>query len=264
MKQVTRGLSVKQFFKGRYKSMRKFLTIIGLVALLAPAGIVYATPSTQIWIPSTDIQEEGVVHLGVDNYNTIFKEASDGAWSAPTNYGLTVGAFSNEKMGLEVGIDMREAMDDPILFNAKLGLYEGAMFDGSPELAFGGYEFGTESGTGTTTTRTDANILYGLVAKTFGDVGRFSGGFYSGNDNVLVDENGQKDASGVLLSWDRSFGEKFWGAVDYMGGVNAYGALSFGVSYALSDKTSFIVGYDIFNNNNLAENTMTFQLDTDF
>lgn len=263
MKQKTAGLLVKQFFKGRDKSMKKLLTAIGLVAMLAPVSVVYATPSTQIWIPSTDIQEKGVVHLGVDNYNTVFTETANNPWSV-VNYGLTVGAFSNDKLGLEVGIDMRELMDDPLLFNAKLGLFEGAMFDGSPALAIGGYDFGTEGGTGTGVIRTDSNIMYGLVAKTFGDSGRFSLGGYSGNDKVLVDENSEKDASGVLLSWDRSFGDKFWGAVDYMSGQNAYGALSFGVSYALSDKSSFIVGYDIFNNSDLLENTMTFQLDVDF
>ncbi|GMT42251.1 MAG: hypothetical protein IEMM0002_0662 [bacterium] len=236
--------------------MKYFITAIGLLFLLAQASVVHATPSTQIWIPSTDIQDYGVVHLGADNYNTISTAPASGG-SSLVNYGLTVGAFSNETVGLEVGIDWREASEDPLYLNAKAGLPEGAMFGGSPEFAFGGYEFGTKSNA------TDYNILYGLVAKTFGDAGRFSAGFYSGNDKLLVDKNGEKDASGVLLSFDRSFGEKFWGAIDYMGGENIYGAFSFGVSYALSDKSSFLVGYDIYNNSDI-KNTMTFQLDVNF
>jgi len=241
--------------------MKKVLFVVGVLFLFAQASFVHATPSTQIWIPSTDIQEFGVVHLGVDNYNTLNKNTGTDAGSSIVNYGLTVGLVPSEtvsdKFGIEVGIDWREAFDDNLYFNAKAGLYEGAIFKDSPSLAFGGYEFGTK------TNSTDANIFYGLAAKTFGEIGRLSAGYYFGNDKLLVDSNGAKDANGVLISFDRSFGDKFWGAIDYMGAENAYGALSFGISYALSDKSSFIVGYDIYNNSDLKD-TFTLQLDINF
>lgn len=236
--------------------MKKLLCVIVFMFLVAQTSLVFATPSTQIWIPSTDIQEFGVVHLGVDTYNTLSKDSSDGG-STLVNYGLTAGVVKSDKFGIEVGVDWRETSGDPLYLNAKIGLDEGVMFEGSPSIAFGGYDFGTESDV------TDSNILYGLAAKTFGDMGRISVGYYSGNDKVLLDKYGNKDESGILASWDRSFGDKFWAAVDYMGGESAYGSLNFGVSYALSDKASFIVGYDIYNNSDL-ENTMNFQIDINF
>ncbi len=231
--------------------------VAGLLFLFAQASLVHATPSTQIWIPSTDIQEFGVVHLGVDNYNTLNKDLTTDDGKMDLVYGLTVGVVPSEavsdKFGIEIGIDWKEAADDNLYFNAKAGLYEDAIFKGSPSLAFGGYDFGTKSDV------TNVNILYGLAAKTFGEIGRLSAGYYFGNEDLL----GANDDSGVLLSFDRSFGEKFWGAIDYMGGNNSYGAFSFGVSYALSDKSSFIVGYDIYNASG-AKDTFTFQLDINF
>ncbi len=246
--------------------MKTKIALLGitLIAFFAMIDTAHATPSTQIWIPSTDIQGFKSLHLGVDNYNTVGKKSADGGHAFPTNYGLTVGVIPSETIGVEVGIDIREASDDPNYFNAKIGIDEGKLFDSSPALAFGGYEFGTNSNAN------DYNILYGLAAKTFEDFGRISFGYYSGNDKLLLDKNGKKDASGLLASWDRSLGDKFWVAIDYMGGKNAYGATSFGVSYALSDKSSFIVGYDIFtekdlDNDGVNDNadTMTFQLDVD-
>ena len=51
-------------------------------------------------------------------------------------------------------------------------------------------------------------------------IGRLSAGYFAGNKKVLVDENGNSDEKGVLLSWDRTMTEisdKLWLAVDYQG-----------------------------------------------
>jgi uncharacterized protein with beta-barrel porin domain len=59
--------------------------------------------------------------------------------------------------------------------------------------------------------------------------------------------------------------DKLWAAVDYQGGNNSFGALSFGVSWAFSPNVSVIVGYDIFNERKVAgKNTFTTQLDVNF
>ncbi|VAX22927.1 hypothetical protein MNBD_NITROSPINAE02-1936 [hydrothermal vent metagenome] len=246
--------------------MRKVGIIIAMVVfMMAQAPAAFATPSTQIWIPSTDIQAFGVTHLGVDNYNTLGKKQQDGGRMFPTTYGLTIGVVPSELWGIEIGIDMMEASDDPLFFNAKIGISEGALGDWSPSFAIGGYGFGTEQDS------TDSNLIYGLVAKTFGAAGRFTIGYYTGNEKLLLDKNGEKDNAGLMASWDKQLNDKFWAAVDYQGGNNSWGALSFGVSYALSDSASIILGYDIFNENDLNNdgiednsNTMTFQLDVNF
>jgi len=41
--------------------------------------------------------------------------------------------------------------------------------------------------------------------------------------------------------------DKLWLAIDYMGAKNSYGAVSFGLSYAITPDASFIIGYDIWN-----------------
>lgn len=245
--------------------MKNINLIAALVLCLAPLA-ANATPSTQIWIPSTDVQKYKTVHLNVDNYVSSAKETA-GNWKAPLLVvGPTVGVLPYEKVQAEVGFDLMRAGlaadSDPLYLHAKLGTTEGSLFSGSPALALGGYNFGTKKDV------TDQNIIYGLAAKNVGKMGRFSAGYFSGNDKVLVDENGDKENTGLLLSWDRTLTEvsdKLWAAVDYQGGDSALGALSFGVSWAFSGNTSVIFGYDVYNNDNIAgKDTYTVQLDINF
>ncbi len=237
------------------------LTIF-IAVLVLWGGIAYATPSTQIWIPSTDIQPFKKFHFGVDTY---IKTQSQNGTTEPTvtNVGLTVGVLPLEKFQMEIGIDYRDIGNDhtyPIYFNAKIGVPEDALFKGSPALAAGGFDFGTKNN------MTDYNIFYGLVAKTIGKLGRFSAGYYTGNDDLLKDINGNDDNHGVLLSWDRTMSEisdKLWAAIDYQGGENSYGALSFGVAWKFAPNVGVIFGYDIFNESTYKP-TATIQLDIDF
>jgi hypothetical protein len=240
------------------------LLVVMLVGMSAAAAL--ATPSTQIWIPSTDIQKFKTGHLGIDYYAR--SQENDNAQRPHVyDFGLTAGVLPFEKLQMEAGFDLiingdSNADDHPLYFNAKLGTPEGALFGGSPALAAGGYLFGTENDA------TDYNVVYGLVAKTLPVIGRLSAGYYVGNDDLLVDEDGDEDNDGVLLSWDRTLSEisdKLWAAVDYQGGDNALGALSLGVSYAFAPNVSVIFGYDIYNENATGgEDTYTTQLDINF
>jgi opacity protein-like surface antigen len=252
------------------------LAFIATALTLLAATAAMATPSTQIWIPSTDVQGYKTLHIGIDNYTRTrdIKDAAGNATEVRNNIydlGLTAGVLPFEKLQMEVGVDYLttgDAFDDyPIQFNAKLGTPEDALFKNSPALAIGGYGFGTNSKK-TSNARTDFNIGYALAAKTLPVVGRFSGGYYVGNSAVLNDETGANDNKGVLLSWDRTLSEisdKLWLGVDYMGGDNAFGALNFGVSYAFTKNISLIVGYDVFNKKATAgQNTFNTQLDINF
>lgn len=240
---------------------------VAAIAVMALAGPAFATPSTHIWIPSTDIQPYKKVHFGFDQYQKVEKN-DDGTWEADiVNNGITVGVLPYDKFQMEVGVDYRhigstEYNDDPWYFNAKLGTPEGALFKGSPAIAVGGYDFGTE---GDGAFRTDNNILYGMIAKTLGKLGRVSVGYFQGNDKVLLDANGEADEKGVLLAWDRTMSEisdKLWVAVDYQGTDSAYGALNFGIAWKFAPNVGVIAAYDIYNNNDY-EPTVTFQVDID-
>ena len=253
--------------------------LVGLLSMSTVAAL--ATPSTQIWIPSTDIQAFGVPHFGLDGY---FRDWEHGYFQDgkrdPNMYdtGLTIGVLPFDSVQMEVGVDDMSTLsgskydDHPIYFNAKIGVPEGVLCTNAPAFAVGGYNFGTKSHEAS---RTDQNIIYGLTAKTLPafcglpSFGRVSAGYYVGNDKVLTGPGGSTDDNrGVLLSWDRTMSEiddRLWFAVDYQGGKNANGATSFGVAWAFTSKISMIVGYDIWNKKSVAgANTITTQLDINF
>jgi len=242
--------------------MKKINMFAFVLAFLAPLT-AYATPSTQIWIPSTDIQKYKSLHLNVDNYLAAKREPG-GLWKAPLFMaGPTIGVLPYEKIQAEAGFDLMRAglaSDSyPLYLHAKVGTPEGTVFTGAPALAVGGYNFGMKQGV------TNQNIVYGLAAKNLAKLGRLSAGYYSGNDKVLLDDNGDKANHGVLLSWDRTITEvsdKLWAAVDYQGSDSAMGAFSFGASWAFAPNTSMIFGYDVYTNHKMAgADTFTVQLD---
>jgi len=244
------------------KTINRLLTA-GLVTACMCTGVM-ATPSTQIWIPSTDVQGFGVIHLGWDSY--IKTEALNGAYEGTvTNGGITVGVLPFKKIGLEIGVDYRDISANhqyPVYLNAKLGVPEDAFFKYMPAIAVGSFDLGMHYGVGAT----NYNVTYGLIAKNIWKLGRISAGYYKGNDQLLVNasDSGKKDAGGVLLSWDRTMTEisdKIWLAVDYQGAKNSYGALSFGASYAVTPDASFIIGYDIWNDDKSFKPTATVQVD---
>jgi hypothetical protein len=251
--------------------MKKLLIITVLMCAIS-SELTFSTPSTQIWIPSTDFQKWKTMHLGLDNYirtSNINGIRGAGMFDA----GFTTGLLPFEKFQGEIGVDYLYMGDSnydnfPVYFNAKIGFPESALFKGSPALVLGAYNFGLKKNL------TNYNILYGEIAKTIPFLGRLSAGYYTGNDKVLVDENLKKAKSGILLSWDRTMTEisdKLWLAVDYQGGKNYLGALNVAFSWAFSKNVSVIFGYDIYNNkkayyntNNQNANTFTAQVDINF
>jgi hypothetical protein len=220
-----------------------------LVFCLLSAERLFATASTQIWNPSTDIQKAGTVHLGIDNYFSVVRNTSKPYQIYP-DLGLTAGIWKY----LEVGVDMIQPSPDPFYFNFKLGLPESGFF---PALAVGGLNFGTKKGV------TDYNMLYGAVAKTLPAFGRLTLGIYKGlNGNLFLDENGETDNRGFIATWDKAITDKIWACIDYASGRNWYGSLSLGASYAFSPNVSVIFGVVIFNNSRIVpNNALTTQLD---
>jgi hypothetical protein len=240
--------------------------LCGIVATIASA-----TPSTQIWIPSTDIQPYKTVHL---NFDTYIRDASndDGSRTPPVVViGPTVGVLPFEKIQAEVGFDVISGGGDldkyPLYGHFKVGMPEDNTW--IPAVAVGMYNIGTKSGDARKgELATNQDIAYGLVAKTLPVIGRLSAGYFVGNKKVLVDENGNSDEKGVLLSWDRTMTEisdKLWVAVDYQGSNSALGAFSFGASWAFAKNVSLLLGYDIYNKKATGgQNTVTMQVDINF
>lgn len=227
----------------------------------------YATPSTHIWAPSTDVQPYKKWHLTSDFYVPTENNSDGTRANTITNLGLTVGVLPFEKLNAEVGFDHKSGygmLDDyPWYFNTKVGISENAYGKLFPALAVGIYDIGIKND------KTDYDVMYGKAAKTLsiGDVslGRFSVGYFKG-DSKLLTHSGKKDNDGALLCWERTMTEisdKLWVAIDYQGSRSSYGATNVGFSYKFSDNTSVIFGYDFYNDKDLAD-TYTVQADIDF
>lgn len=224
----------------------KKIALISLAILLSTAVPGFATPSTQLWNPSTDIQSQGTWHLGIDNYFT--KESlTTGGYAFPTDIGLTYGALP----GLELGIDICLPQESPFVFNAKYGISESKTMPIAA--AVGIYGVGTQPNV------TDQDVIYGVISKTF-DLGRISVGYFTGNANVLMDPStGKADNNGIILTYDKTLSDKLWVCVDYAGTKSALGSTFYGLAWTFSSNTSVILGYGTYNNG--SKPTITTQVD---
>ncbi|NLE00344.1 MAG: hypothetical protein GX640_10760 [Fibrobacter sp.] len=218
-----------------------------------------ATPSTQIWIPSTDIQPFKKLHIGWDAY---IGTASGGTEGVLSNGGLTIGVLPFSKVAMEVGVDFRDGNGNhknPFYFNAKVGVPENTFSKYQPSVAIGAYDFGTKKDFST------YNIVYGLVSKNIWKLGRFSFGGYKGGVGV---ENAEvlfnNSTAGFLVSWDRVINElsdKLWVCIDFQSGKSSYGALNFGAGWNFASNASMILGYNIYNDHDMYKPTVTYQID---
>jgi hypothetical protein len=238
------------------------------VALMILSGSAFPTPSTHIWGPSTDVQAFKVVHITSDMYVASETDTSGNHFPTVPNLGLTVGVLPLKCLNLEIGFDYKASLgvldNYPLYFNAKLGVPEGAFNRFFPALAVGIYDVGTK------TDFTNNNVIYGKIAKSFSvgktSLGRFSVGYFTGNEKLLIKADGQKDNAGILAAWERTMPEisdKLWICAEYMGTESVYGTVNFGFAWKFADKVSMLVGYDVYNNTNLP-GTATVQVDIDF
>ena len=172
----------------------------GLVAVLMSflPGRTHATPTTEVWTPCVaDIQPYKVWHLTYDTYFTVARKLSNGGHAFPVDLGLTVGILPCKNANLELGVDMFEPTDYPLQLNAKFGVPEGGAGKGAPGFAVGIFGVGTKRGV------TNYNVVYGVITKTAGQLGRLHAGYYLGNKKLLVDASGKVDKQGLMFAFDR-------------------------------------------------------------
>ncbi len=257
----------------------------------------YATPSTHIWAPSTDIQPYKKIHVTSDFYFPTTGKGTNADNYDQHNYvlqdyGLTFSLLSDKpeenllgklwkplgKIVAETGFDYKKGLGSfydstPWYFHFKFGIPEGGYsrftcpvgnMQSTPAIAFGVYDMGIRSH------RTNYNIWYGKVAKTVDigkvNLGRFSGGYFVGNGRLLRGRDGLRDNAGPMLAWERTMCEispKLWLAIDYQGTQSSYGAMNYGFAWSFTNDISAILAYDIYNNRNLTD-TITLQIDINF
>jgi len=245
-----------------------------LTGAILCAGLFYAkdsafaTASTHIWAPSTDTQSYGTGHITADVYIPAERSSDGTRPDAVTNSGLTFGILPFKKLTAEAGFDYKTGYGSldgyPIYFNAKLAMPEDAYGKYFPAIAGGMYDIGTRRD------ETDYNIVYIEAAKTIKIddflLGRFSIGYFRGNDKLLTDHNGDRDANGILAAWERTMleiSDKLWVCVEYQGTNSFYGAFNLGFSWQLTKDIGVLCGYQFYNNRNLAD-TAAIQIDINF
>lgn len=236
------------------KQVKVLAVAVTIVAMASSSAL--ATPSSTLLTNMTlDIQSYKVTHLGIDNYFTVNKKTSSGEQGAfSTDLGVTIGVMPFEKIQMEVGIDAVYPTDNPYIFNAKIGAPEEALFKYSPALQVGIFGVGTKS---SGPSRTDQNVIYGVIGKSIPLVGRLSVGPYIGNKDVLVNASGAKENTGFMIGFDHSFlptkdaagneYNKIIFVADYASGKNAIGGGGFGASYYFTKDISLLTGPVWFN-----------------
>lgn len=266
------------------KITKQKVLIFSLLFSLFIFVLAYATPSTHIWAPSTDIQPYKKIHITADNYTPVHKrDLNDNRVYVQQVYGLTFSLLSDKpkenllgklwkplgKIMAETGFDYKKGLGNvydtyPWYFHFKVAVPEDAYFKNMPALAIGVYDVGTKHN------KTDNKLWYFKGAKTLSlgklNLGRFSAGFFNGNGRLLRDKESLRDNIGPMFAWERTISEltdKLWLCVDYQGTQSSYGAMNYGLAWSFTKDISAIVGYEIYNNPNLRD-TITFQLDVNF
>jgi len=109
-------------------------TLLAAALTLICSSMALATPSGQIWIPSTDAKGFTEVNISIDNY--IRFSGNENAGPNYYNAGVTVGVLPFEKFKLEVGVDFLTdgngsiGAHHPIYFNFKGAIPEDAFSKG--------------------------------------------------------------------------------------------------------------------------------------
>jgi hypothetical protein len=211
-----------------------FGTFFGLLFPLA----ALATPSTTYWAPSTAAcQAWALPHV---TYDTYF--AGNGAY--PIDTGLTSGFLPFEKIQGEVGFDLLYPTQDPLYLNAKLCTPESSIFNDSPALGFGIYNFGTRSNV------TNYNVLYFVAQKSLPFGGYLAAGVYHGlTESLFTNSDGDVNQTGALFAFaspDIQIGlnglKKINFVADIQTGKNILGAWGAGTYIYFTDSIDLLTG----------------------
>jgi hypothetical protein len=228
--------------------MKKYITLI--ITIILTGSVLYATPSTTFWAPSTPyIQPFGVLHITYDTYFW-------GNAAYPVDTGLTVGVLPFEKLQMELGYDLFLPGQYPLSLNGKIGSPEGSLFKGSPGWSAGILGIGFKENV------TNYNILHIMFGKTFPYVGVLEiGGYYGLNKKLLTSSDGDENNAGIMAGWfspDIHIGvpavEKLVLAWDIMTGKNVLGATGGGLYVYFTPAIDLLLGPVYFFDSKLQPN----------
>jgi hypothetical protein len=246
--------------------MKKLLEAVVAAALLATAATASATPSTTYWTPSTPYTQPYLVpHI---TYDTYFGEK--GAY--PIDTGLTIGILPFDTVNAEIRADVLYPGESKTTFgvNGKVTLVEGKLAPWQPSISAGVANVGFKKDI------SDLYLVHAHVGKTFPVIGEIGGGVYTAlNDKLLVDKDGNEDATGFFLHWmgpEFQVGvpglKKIVPAADFQSGKNVLSAAGGGLYFYFTDAIDLLVGPVFFLEPELqpgkSDWLFTAQIDIDF
>lgn len=227
----------------------KPLSLAALALLCSSSAL--ATPTTTVWAPSTTaIQPFLTPHLTYDTY--FWRRGSAGATSSPiypVTTGLTMGVLPWENLQLEVGFDLLLPADQPLLFNAKLGVPEDKGLKWMPSFAVGIMGVGTKTTTATQA-GTDYDLLYAQAQHSLPFGGYLSvGGYYGLTEQLYLSSAGEVQRAGFIggfgspdIPVNLPWLQKLTVSADVQTGKNSFGAAGGAVSFFFTDKVSVLMG----------------------
>jgi len=206
--------------------------IIFVFILFVLSTKLFATPSTVYWTPCTTYFQPFMKgHITYDSYVR-------GKSMLQNDYGFTVGVLPFDKVQMEIGYDallpVTNSNDEASFVNAKIGWSEETLLPFG--FAVGIFNKGFRPGV------TTYDIFYAVVGKTFNKIGTFAAGVYSGNSKILVNEDGDADNTGLMLSYSSPKFSHFVIAADLMSGKNSLSAWGLGLYTYFTDSISLLVG----------------------
>lgn len=227
--------------------MKYFLLFSGLFWASLEAG-----PSSAFWTNCTTfVQPTGTANLEIYNYFSVFNRRGYGA-SFPPDVGFLVGVLTWRNFSCEAGIDYLGGTDDPLFFNAKIGIAEGKLFEQAPSLSIGIFNVGTR----TREDRTNQDIVDAVIGATLPRIGgQIYVGGYSGSKAV------GKVRQGYMIAYERGWDHKkdchgaaydTWNFIaDYASGKNIIGGGGVSLSYYFNPDIYMETGPAWFNDEHL-------------
>lgn len=225
-----------------------------LIVLFLQFTILEGTQTSLFWTYcTTDVVETGQGNFEVNSIFTVFKKEKTRS-ILPTEIGVEVGLFTWKEISGEAGFDFFGGMNNPLFFNAKIGMKEGKLFDKAPSWSLGIFGIGTEYHG---KYKTNFNVVDFVIGKTLPDwlgiESRVFVGGFCGNKSI------GKNSQGYMLGYSVNFSpakylddRKYfkWNFIaDYASGKNNIGGGGFAITYFFTPDVSVQTGPVWFNTN---------------
>lgn len=231
--------------------MKSFhLILMGICFVILSMTTLQAQPLSLFWTNcTTDVWPTGTGTIESYNYFTVFNRRDHGQYFNP-DVGFSLGLFTWKNLSGEIGVDYLGGSDDPLYFNAKVGMPEDKLFKKAPSFSVGIFDIGTRT---KTPQRTNQNIVDLVFGKSLPDCigGRLFVGVFSGSKAM------GKNLAGWMVGYTRPFvhtkdchGREYdkWSiVVDYASGKNTIGGGGAAVCYYFNPDIYIETGPVFFN-----------------